>query len=388
MPARRVVWALAAVAITTAVGASVLAPDARSAAFVADLAGVEVWWRPLLPIRPRPVAARDLRIPTRHGEINSRIYEPDTAPLGTLVVYPGIHAGGVDEPRLVSFARRLAGNGVRVVTVPLPDLRVYRITTDSTDAIEDSALWTANDPRLAPAGHVGLVGVSFAGGLALVAAGRPALQHRLSLVVSLGGHADLPRVMTYLCPGQLPDGTARPPHDYGVVVVLLASLRRLVPADQVASVEHAILTFLDASSYADIDPPRSAQLLADTRRQHAALPEPSHALMTEVLTRDAHAVGQRILPFVEELGGDPALSPVRSAATRAPVFLLHGRDDNVIPSTETPLAASYLESKGNIRVRWLLTPLISHANLSGDLNLFDVWRLVRFWTEMTATAGR
>jgi dienelactone hydrolase len=388
MPARRVVWALAAVAITTAAGVYILAPDARSAAFVADLAGVEAWWRPLLPIRPRPVAARGVRIATRHGEIDSRIYEPDTAPLGTLVVYPGIHAGGVDEPRLVSFARRLAGSGVRVVTVPLPDLRVYRITPESTDAIEDSALSIANDPRLAPAGRVGLVGVSFAGGLALVAAGRPALQHKLSLVVSLGGHADLPRVMTYLCTGRLPDGTARPPHDYGVVIVLLASLSRLVPADQVAPVEHAILTFLDASSYAEIDAQRSAQLLADTRRQHEALPQPSHALMAEVLARDAGAVGQRILPFVEDLGGAPALSPDRSPAARAPVFLLHGRDDNVIPSTETPMAASYLESKGNMHVRWLLTPLISHADLSSDLKFLDAWRLVRFWTEMTATAGR
>ncbi|HYN06883.1 MAG TPA: hypothetical protein VES67_05800 [Vicinamibacterales bacterium] len=388
MSARRIVWALAAVVVAIALATYALAPYARSAALVADLAGVDAWWRQVLPVRPRPVATRDLLIPTRHGPISSRVYEPDAAPLGSLVVYPGIHAGGVDEPRLVSFARRLAGGGVRVVTVPLPDLRVYRITTDSTDAIEETALWVANDPQLAPGGLVGLVGVSFAGGLTLVAAGRPALQNRLSLVISLGGHADLPRVMTYLCTGRLPDDTTRPPHDYGVVVVLLASLTRLVPADQVAPLERAILTFLDASSYAGVDPARSAQLLADTRRQHDALPEPSHTLMTQVLARDARAVGQRILPFVEDLGGAPALSPIRSAATTAPVFLLHGRDDNVIPSTETPFVAAYLQARGNTRVHWLLTPLISHADLSRELKLSDAWQLVRFWTDITETLER
>jgi hypothetical protein len=45
----------------------------------------------------------------------------------------------------------------------------------------------------------GLVGVSFAGGLALVAAGRPALKDRLTAIFALGAHADLPRVIRYLC---------------------------------------------------------------------------------------------------------------------------------------------------------------------------------------------
>ena len=382
MSARRVVWALAAVALALAVLAYVMAPYARSAAFVADVAGVDAWWRPLLPIRARHVTTRDLVIPTRHGPIPSRLYEPDGAPLGSLLVYPGIHAGGVDEPRLTMFARRLAASGVRTVTVPLPDLRVYRIRTASTDAIEDTALEMAGNPGIATNGRVGLVGISFAGGLAIVAAGRPALRDKLTLVVSLGGHADLPRVMTYLCTGRLPDGTSRTPHDYGVVVVLLATLSKLVPADQVTALERAILTFLDASSYADSDRAGAAALLADTQRQLETMPEPSRTLMTQVIARDAPAVGQRMLPFVEEIGGAPDLSPARSPATTAPVFLLHGLDDNVIPSVETVFAAEYLRARGNGDVRLLRTPLISHADLADDLKIGDTWRLISFWTEM------
>ena len=100
------------------------------------------------------------------------------------------------------------------------------------------------------------------------------------------------------------------------------------------------------------------------------------------MARDARAVGARIRPFVEELGGAPALSPVRSPPTRAPVFLLHGLDDNVIPSSETPFAAAYLESHGNVHVRWLLTPLLTHADLASYPSIADTWRLVQFWTRM------
>jgi hypothetical protein len=64
------------------------------------------------------------------------------------------------------------------------------------------------------------------------------------------------------------------------------------------------------------------------------------------------------------------------------VFLLHGLHDNVIPSAETPLVAAYLRSRGNTRVRALLTPLVSHADLNLDAAAGDIWNLVRFWKEM------
>ena len=381
MSARRIVWALTFVSVV-ATTVFVAMPYARSAAFVADLAGVDGWWRRLVPIRARAVTTRDVAIPTRHGPIPARLYQPSGTPLLSLLVYPGIHAGGVDEPRLVSFAGRLAESGVRVLAVPLPDLRVYRISVASTDAIEDSALWMANDRDLAPTGRVGLAGVSFAGGLALVAAGRPSLRDRISMVMALGGHADLPRVMTYLCTGRLADGTLRSPHDYGVVVVLLATLPRLVPPAQVAPLERAVLAFLDASSYAQIDPPRAAELLADATRQRDVLPEPSRTLMTHVLGRDTVALGRELLPFVEDVGGSSDLSPGRSPATQAAVFLLHGLADNVIPSDETVFASQYLQSQGNTNVRQLRTPLISHATLARKFGVRDSWQLISFWTEM------
>lgn len=372
--------------LVTVVAAWLAAPYVNSAAFILDLAGSGGLARRLMPVRVRAVTARDLQVPTRYGDEAARVYEPAGGSTRSLIVFPGVHAGGIDEPRLVAFSRRLASTGVTVVSMPLPDLRQFRITPQSTDIIEDATRWLAANRALAPTGRVGLVGVSFAGGLALVAAGRQSLAGKVQLVVSLGGHADLPRVMTFLCTGVLPDGATRTPHEYGIVLILIGALEHLVPADQVEPLRATILTFLEASSLDQTDVPRSKALFDLARARTAALPEPARTYMQWVNDRNAAALGEKLLPLVEVLGGAPALSPDRSPATAVPAFLLHGATDNVIPSSETPLAAAYLAERGNAHVKWLLTPLLTHATVSDRVAVGDAWQIVRFWKEMLDAA--
>jgi hypothetical protein len=35
--------------------------------------------------------------------------------------------------------------------------------------------------------------------------------------------------------------------------------------------------------------------------------------------------------------------------------------------------------RGNPHVQWLLTPLLSHADLGGHVTVGDGWRLLAFW---------
>jgi len=362
------------------------APYVSSAAFILDIAGTGGVARALLPARVREVGSRDVPVPTRLGTVAARLYQPRGGAAQSVLVFPGVHAGGIDEPRLVTFSKRLASTGINVLSVPLPDLREFRVTARSTDIIEDATLWLTADRTFAPDGRAGLVGVSFAGGLALVAAGRPALADKVRFVVSLGGHADLPRVMTYLCTGRLPDGGTREPHAYGIVIILLGALEHLVPADQVEPLRKAVLTFLDASSFDQTNPERATELFAVARGASADLREPARTYMQWVNDRNRTAIGEKLLPLVEQLGGAPALSPDRSPATMAPVFLLHGAADNVIPSSETPLAASYLAAHGNAHATWLLTPLLTHATVNDDVSALEAWRLVAFWKQMLDAA--
>ena len=88
-----------------------------------------------------------------------------------------------------------------------------------------------------------------------------------------------------------------------------------------------------------------------------------------------------LLPFMNDLGGDPALSPARSPLPAAPVFLLHGTDDNVVPAIESTLLARDLE-KAKHSVHVLLTPLITHAEVDRTSSVQAVWSLIDFWARL------
>jgi dienelactone hydrolase len=298
-----------------------------------------------------------------------------------LLLVPGIHASGVDEPRLIGFARDLAAIGHPVLTVGPPDLARYTISPSVTDAIEDAAVWLSGQPALAPDGQIGMMGISFAGGLSIVAAGRPALADRVVAVLSLGGHGELPRTLRYLCTGIELDGTRSAPHDYGVVIILLGVTDRLVPPDQVAPLGQALLTFLEASRLDLFDKAASAAEFERARALAATLPEPARTLMNYVNLRDVERLGPMLQPHVTALGGAPALSPALSPAPRAPVFLLHGSGDNVIPASETVALARTLAA-GGANVRALVTPLITHAEVDRAAGAADAWALVGFWADV------
>ena len=108
--------------------------------------------------------------------------------------------------------------------------------------------------------------------------------------------------------------------------------------------------------------------------------EPGRTFLHLVNGRDVKALGRSCCPHVADLGDDPALSPDQSPAPDAPVFLLHGAEDNVVPALETLLLGRHLERHTKVRV--LLTPLISHAEVDKPATTTDVVRPVRFWAGM------
>ena len=64
----------------------------------------------------------------------------------------------------------------------------------------------------------------------------------------------------------------RPPHDYGVVIILLGVADRLVPPEQVRPLRKAILTFLEASRLDLVDKAQSAAEFERAETLAAALP--------------------------------------------------------------------------------------------------------------------
>ncbi|MBM7112165.1 dienelactone hydrolase family protein [Archangium primigenium] len=344
---------------------------ARAAGFQDGLAGRLARWD------RGPVTLSDLDVPSRHGPLRARLHRPARPGGRTVLLVPGVHAEGVDEPRLNRLAGDLAAQGLTVLTLELPDLLRYQLTPRAPDMIEDAVRWAAGQPALAPDGRVGLMGISFSGGLSLVAAGRPALAGALAFTVSLGGHGDLARVLAFLCTGVQADGQARRPHDYGVVILLLNLADQLVPPAQVEPLREGIRTFLRASHLAMHDPRRAEETFAEARRQRERLPEPAGTLLGHVNARDVAALGPVLAPHVKDFAGARALSPEGAAPPTHRVFLLHGAEDTVVPALEAERLARALEPRTRV---WLLrSPLIGHAELGAVADPWEVLRLAAFW---------
>jgi hypothetical protein len=269
-------------------------------------------------------------VPTRHGDVPAQFYEPSGSVRRTVVMIPGIHSFGINEPRLKALAEDMAGSGVRVMTMALPDLTRYRITPNATDAIEDGVAWLAQQPALAPDGKVGIVGISFAGGLSIAAGGRPGIRDKLAYIVSFGGHADLPRVMRYLATGEAasaPGVTTHPPHDYGVAVILYGlGDRGIVPAEQVQPMRDAIATFLLASQMTLVNIDEANAMFAKAREMAKALPEPAQTYMNYVNERNVAKLGPVLVPYLGALEASAgAIARARAAARRADLLVARSR---------------------------------------------------------------
>ncbi len=382
------------------VGGALALPYLDAAAFIVRAADMPGTAASIASWRASTFAREPLiSVPTRDGRVPARFYRPAGGFSRTVLLMPGVHRDGIDESRLVQFAEDLAATGYGVLTIAAPDLQRFKITPRVTDVIEDAVTWASAQADYAPDGKVGLVGISFSGGLSVVAAGRPTIRDRVAFVMSFGGHGDLARVMHYLCSGEVLGDLERakqssavagadhlsvhPPHDYGVAVVLLSLADRVVPADQVEALSLGINGFLLASSLAMTDTAAATREFERMRAYADTLPEPSRTLMTYVNDRAVDKLGPILLPIADGLRDHPAmpsLSAERAAPPLAPIFLLHGVDDNVIPSVETVLLAEYLKDRAE--VHGLLSGLITHAEVNRTASATEVWRLARFWRQV------
>jgi dienelactone hydrolase len=385
------------IVLAVALGAALIVrPAVTGLAFVIRAADMHGALRSAADLGVRADVEREIDIPSSSARARrARVYVPGGASHRAVVLTSGLHPAGIDEPRLVGLARQLAASGVAVFTPDIAELSHFDITPAITDRIEDSALWLASQVAARRGHEVGLVGISFSGGLSVVAAGRPALANRVAFVFSFGGHDDLPRVLRYLCTGTEPlptheihlsrdarDAVVQRPHDYGVAVILLGVADRVVPAPQVEPLREAVRRFLWASHLDRVNRPEAEREFAALRDLANHLPQPSATLLRYVNDRDVIHLGARLLPWVGFYGDAPALSPSRSPKPAAPVFLLHGIDDNVIPAVESEYLAA--ELRGRAPVKLLLSGLISHAEADQPVHVGDVLDLAGFWGDLLA----
>lgn len=365
---RRRKWVLVLVAIALICGAASYPSVKRHVRAVQLLRAMQAEDR---SVPPRPgEKVEDLKLPSGVS-IPAYLYgpRPNQARL-SVVLGHGIHYMGIDEPRLIRFARHLSDRGVRVLTPELSDLADYRISETGVEVLRRSVAYLAQDGE-----PVGLIGFSFAGGLALLAAEDPATARHLEYVASIGGYHDLGRTLRFLATDHVegPDGSfERDAHEYGLLVLLYGHVRQLgFGAD-----EKPLTRVLGAWLREDRPTARkAAEDLTTERGRHV------YQLLEEgKLTQ----LSEQVLPILEQRSDELArLSPRgRLSRIRAPLLFLHGAGDTVVPPEETLWADRELREGSSRDHLALATPLLDHVRVDHTAGLYEQWKLVHLVAQL------
>lgn len=314
------------------------------------------------------VTVEDITLEVESGKVRGRLYLPRNKPNApALIVLHGVHHLGIDEPRLRSFAASMASCGIRVLTPELPDIKDYHVNSTSMKTIGESAHWFAQRTG----GSVGVMGLSFSGGLALVAAADPLYHPDFKFVFAVGSQDSMGRVAQYYRTGEdaRPNGTIEllPAHEYGPLVLEYQYLEDFVPRRDIA----ALRAVLRAHLYEDKPAQVAAEANLNDSQRHAAV-----ELMDANSPKTRDLIARSNAKHADELTG---LSPhAHLHGFTTPVYLLHGQADNIIPSAETLWMASELPSESLQAM--LVSPVISHLEFEGARpGHWDEWRLIHFF---------
>src|SRR5215472_14647268 len=134
-------WILAAVTLAVVVVSYFISYELRSAALLMQFldphaSGV------LVRLERHKVDLEDATLSAPHGNVRARLYAPRgvASPSGMVLVH-GIHHLGIDEPRLMNFARAAASSGFSVLTPEIAALADYHVDGASIGTIGYSAEW-------------------------------------------------------------------------------------------------------------------------------------------------------------------------------------------------------------------------------------------------------
>jgi pimeloyl-ACP methyl ester carboxylesterase len=275
------------------------------------------------------------------------VYTPPR-PRGTIVGVHGMSTLGTQDPRWVSAMRSLAAAGYRVVAPRFDDIAALQIHGGQPAQITSAVRAVRADLALCPTGKLGLFAVSFSGAITLHAAANETLRNHITAVCLVGTYGQMDRQLEWMF-----DQVADDP--YALVLVLANYLPRVEPGLQDARA--GLLRAAEA-------------LRRDGRACPLAhlgpLPDATRGRITSLLRERRERMG--LLAAIQTGCADdiaaidprPVLRPLR-----APVTLLHGRDDPVIaPEQSALLGHAIVLAGGDADVA--ITPLISHGDRTHD----------------------
>jgi pimeloyl-ACP methyl ester carboxylesterase len=322
---------------------------------------------------------RDLGNPAAGDEVARKViawesglttFEADLYSIGDgdaaagIVLVPGLAREGRTDKRLVGLAQALARRNFAVLVPELPGFRQQRVSAGDSAPIEAAVRQLRT--RLGPERVVGVAAVSYAVGPAVLAALSPDPAAQADFILALGGYYDSYAVTTFFTTGFFRAGPGRPwqhavPNEFGKWVFVGANAERISdPSDRTSLMAVARRKLADLRANVDdliveLGPEGRAVLALLNNRDPERVPELIRALPPPIRAElDALDLRRQ------------NLAPIAGR-----VILIHGRDDHIIPYTESQALAAALRPG---QAHLALLDNLAHADL-GVIGLGDTVRL-------------
>jgi hypothetical protein len=300
------------------------------------------------------------------------LYRPAGKARAGLVLLPGVADLGGDDPRLVAFAKSLARVDFAVVVPELAGLRQLRVSSTDVQEVIDAFAWLVTRQDLAPAGRAGLAAFSYAAGPAMLAAMDEAIRDQVGFVFAVGGYHDLRRVLTFFTTGYfIHNGRQQflSPHDYGKWAFVAGNLDRIQDRN-----DRRLLETLARRLWRD---PAAA-----TDDLVPSLGSEGRSLWAFVTNRDPDRASALLTALPSAIQQELTvlnLAEYDLTELRAPLILIHGYEDPMIPFTESISLARAVSDR---QARLYLVHGLVHVDVEPTLP--DRWRLWQAMRDLLA----
>ena len=312
-----------------------------------------------------PVRFKRLTVSSSIGSVFLDIYEPATPPppipggREAIIDVPGA-GDNRPVPQLVNLSQSLAREGVVVVTVGTPTLFDYQVSTRDGEAVVQAfellEHWPGVDPQ-----RIGIISFSVGDLLACVGAADPRIRDRVAFLAFLGGYVNVTSLLRTLGRrAQDVDGQTKPWQPISTDLYVLArTVSSLLSLTDQQLLQQAF--------------PLTARALPLTAQQQAQL-SPDATAYYHLLEGDEPgsvdgnlaALSPPLKVLLNQLSPLSVLGQIR-----APIHLLHDRNDPSIPFTQ---AQEFAAALAHLHHPYDLAAysIFSHVQVGSNLGLGQV----------------
>jgi pimeloyl-ACP methyl ester carboxylesterase len=297
------------------------------------------------------------------GAATADLYRGSAPPSAAVVVVPGLTPDGKDDPRLVAFANSLARTRFLVLVPEIPNTRALKVSAADSVFISDAIEELAQRSAAGTERRVGLVAISYAVGPALLAASQTSAGRHVGFIVAIGGYYDVEAAIAFVTTGyyRAPDGSWQhaTPNEWGKWIFLRSNADRITDRS-------------DRDRLLKIADRKLTNPAADIADLVASLGLEGRAVYQLIANRDPEQVPVLVARLPEAIPRELRRLDLKSQDLRrltAPLIIVHGRDDAVIPYSESVKLAEAVGARAEFF-------LIDHfAHVDAGATGFDSLRL-------------